>query len=131
MHNPIKNSKNKIRFSVINDKKIIEKLKNDGSEKLIFKYNSNKKLEDLNKYIRSKNKRKTVNNVSNGSKNFKLFLKVNNKNDKKGNKFRRSPNPLNIHNILNKNYFKIFGNKIQISEGIRKTIKISLLKIIL
>ena len=123
IHNPIKNSKNKKRFSVINDKKIIEKLKNDGSEKLIFKYNSNKKLEDLNKYIRSKNKRKTVNNVCNRSKNFKLFLKVNNKNDKKGNKFRRSPSPLNIHNILNKNYFKIFGNKIQISEGFLKSNK--------
>jgi len=124
VHNPIKNIKGKKRFSVSNDRKILEKMKNDVSEKILFKENSFKKIEDLNKPQRNKNTRNTINNLySVKNKNIKLVGKENNKNDKKDNNLRMSNNKSITHRILNINYFKIFGNKRQLSEGDMKNNK--------
>ena len=124
VHNPIKNIKGKTRLSGSNNRKILEKLKNDVSEKILFKENSFKKVGNINKFQRNKNKRKTINNVySSKNKIIKLGGKRNNKNDIKGNNFRRSYNKSITHRILNKNYFKMLGNKKQLSEGDLKNYK--------
>ena len=124
VHNPIKKIKRIKRFSVSNDRKILEKMKNDVSEKILFKENSFKKIADLNQHQRNKNTRKTINSLySVKNKNIKLFGKGNNKSDKKDNYLRKSHNKSITHRILNINYFKIFGNKKQLSEDDMKSNK--------
>jgi hypothetical protein len=87
-----------------NNKKFLEKMKNDASEKIIFK-DSSKKISDLNRDKKNKNIRKTI--------NIKVFGKGNNKKDKN---FRRSHQKSISNKIINKNYFIIFGNKRKLSE---------------
>jgi len=124
VHNPIKNIKGKTRLFGSNNRKTLEKLKNDVSEKILFKENSFKKVGNINIFQRNKNKRKTINNVySSKNKIIKLGGKRNNKNDIKENNFRRSYNKSITHRILNKNYFKMLGNKKQLSEGDLKNYK--------
>ena len=129
VHNPIKKVKGKKRHSVINDKTILENLKNDVSEKIIFKEISVKKIVDLSKSKRSKYKRKTINNIySSNGKQFKLSEKGNIKNHKKDNILRRSNNKSTSHRIFNKNNFKFFENKKELSDDNMKNNKNSSLE---
>jgi len=110
VYNPIKNLKSKIKHFESSHKKISDSLKNDISEKIMFKENSFKKILDLNKYKRNKNIRKTVCY----SKNLKkIFVK---RNDKKDNNIKRKNNRSITYKILNKNYFIIFGSKKNLGE---------------
>ena len=110
IYNPIKNLKSKIKHFESSHKKISDSLKNDISEKIMFKENSFKKILDLNKYKRNKNIRKTVCY----SKNLKkIFVK---RNDKKDNNIKRKNNRSITYKILNKNYFIIFGSKKNLGE---------------
>jgi hypothetical protein len=115
--NPIKKSKNKKKHFETNHKKNLDDLKNNISEKIIFKEHSFKKIEDLNKGKRNKNIRKTFG----ASKNIKrIFSKGNYKKD---NMMRRKNKKSITCKILNKNYFIIFGNKNQLGEGDMKSNK--------
>ena len=109
--NPIKKPKSKKKLFESNHKKKLDHSKNDISEKIIFKDHSFKKIIDLNKGKKNKNKKKTVG----GSKSLKnIFLKGNNKKD---NNKKDKNNKSITYTILNQNYFIILGNKKQLNEG--------------
>jgi hypothetical protein len=134
--NPIKKSKIKNKYFESNHKKNLDHLKNNISEKIIFKDHSIKKIEGLNKCKTNENIRKIVGNIKNLKRTFSTGNKKNNnkkrkKNNKsitckistknyllkKDNKMRKKNNKSITCKISNKNYFIIFGNNNQLDEG--------------